>query len=90
MPVGNWHLQRQRNWHLHKRTEGPGEQDFSDSPCGYAASCIKKNNREVGPALVGIELADRVDLEPLLGRIAASGLDVQRLPPGTPIFHLLV
>jgi threonine dehydratase len=51
---------------------------------------IKKNNREFGPALVGIELADRGDYEPLLDRVAASGLDVQRLPPGTPIFHLLV
>ena len=51
---------------------------------------IKKNNREYGPALVGIELADRDDLGPLLERIAASGLDAQRLPPGTPIFHFLV
>jgi len=51
---------------------------------------IKKSNREVGPALVGIELADRADFEPLMARIAASGLDVQRLPPGTPIFRLLV
>jgi threonine dehydratase len=51
---------------------------------------IKKNNREFGPALVGIELADRGDYQPLLDRVAASGLDVQRLPPGTPIFGLLV
>ena len=51
---------------------------------------IKKNNREFGPALVGIELADRDDYEPLLSRVGASGLDVQRLPPGTPIFRLLV
>ncbi|HUO47791.1 MAG TPA: threonine ammonia-lyase IlvA [Acidimicrobiales bacterium] len=51
---------------------------------------IKKNNREYGPALVGIELADRADVDPLMERIRASGLDAQRLPPGTPIFHLLV
>ena len=50
----------------------------------------KKNDREFGPALVGIELGERGDLEPLLGRIAASGLDVQRLPPESPVFHMLV
>lgn len=51
---------------------------------------IKKNDREFGPALVGIELAERGDLIPLLDRITKSGLDVQRLPPDSPVFHLLV
>ena len=51
---------------------------------------IKKNDREYGPALVGIELADRADLAPLLERIAGSGLDIQRLPPDSPQFRLLV
>jgi threonine dehydratase len=51
---------------------------------------MKKNDREFGPALVGVELAHRDDLAPLLDRIAASGLDVQRLPPDSPVFHLLV
>jgi threonine dehydratase len=51
---------------------------------------IKKNDREFGPALVGVELADRADLAPLLERITASGLDVQRLPPDSPLFRLLV
>ena len=51
---------------------------------------IKKNDREFGPALVGVELAERTDLEPLLARISHSGLDVQRLPPDSPVFHLLV
>jgi threonine dehydratase len=50
----------------------------------------KKNDREFGPALVGIELAERADLAPLLERIAASNLDVQRLPPDSPVFHMLV
>jgi threonine dehydratase len=50
----------------------------------------KKNDREFGPALVGVELAERADLQPLLDRIAASGLDVQRLPPDSPVFHMLV
>jgi threonine dehydratase len=51
---------------------------------------MKKNDREFGPALVGIELADRGDLTPLLERIALSGLDVQRVPPDSPQFRLLV
>jgi threonine dehydratase len=51
---------------------------------------IKKNEREFGPALVGVELADREDLAPLLDRIAGSGLDVERVPPDSPVFHLLV
>jgi len=51
---------------------------------------VKKNDREFGPAVVGIELAHRDDLEGLVARIAASGLDAQRLPPDTPVFRLLV
>jgi threonine dehydratase len=51
---------------------------------------VKKNDRELGPALVGIELADQANLEPLLARIRGSGLDVQRLSPESPVFHLLV
>ena len=51
---------------------------------------IKKNDREFGPALVGLQLADRGDLAPLLVRIAESGLDVRLLPPDSPMFRLLV
>jgi threonine dehydratase len=51
---------------------------------------IKKNDREFGPAVVGIELADRNHLAPLLERVKLSGLDVQRLPPDSPMFRLLV
>ena len=51
---------------------------------------MKKNDREFGPALVGVELAARDDLGPLLRRIEVSGLDVQRVPPDSPVFHLLV
>ncbi|MGH9028115.1 MAG: threonine dehydratase, partial [Acidimicrobiales bacterium] len=51
---------------------------------------MKKNDRELGPALVGIELSSRDDLGPLLERIEASGLDVQRLAPDSSVFNLLV
>ena len=51
---------------------------------------VKKNNREIGPALVGIELATRGDLEPLLGRMERSGLHIERLEAGSPAFRFLV
>ncbi len=51
---------------------------------------VKKNNREVGPALVGIELASTTDLDPLLARMDASGLHIEPLPPGSPAFRFLV
>jgi threonine dehydratase len=50
----------------------------------------KKNDREYGPAVVGVQLAERSDLALLLDRIARSGLDVRLLPPDSPIFRLLV
>ena len=51
---------------------------------------IKKNDREYGPAVVGVQLAERTDLAPLLERIDWSGLDVRLLPPDSPVFRLLV
>ena len=51
---------------------------------------IKKNDREFGPAVVGVQLAERADLAPLLERIDTSGLDVRLLPPDSPVFRLLV
>lgn len=40
---------------------------------------FKKNNRETGPALVGIELTKKEDLQPLLKRMDKSGLKYQVL-----------
>jgi threonine dehydratase len=51
---------------------------------------VKKNNRETGPALVGIELEDRADLPGLLARMEAGPLDVERVPPGSPLFSFLL
>jgi threonine dehydratase len=51
---------------------------------------VKKNNREIGPALVGIELAAKTDLEPLLARMDRSGLHIERLEAGSPAFRFLV
>jgi threonine dehydratase len=51
---------------------------------------VKKNNRETGPALVGIEIDQRSDLEPLLARMAHSRLRITPVPPGSPLFTFLV
>ena len=51
---------------------------------------VKKNNREIGPALVGIELAARTDLAPLLERMALSGLHIEPLSADSPAFRFLV
>jgi threonine dehydratase len=51
---------------------------------------MKKSNREFGPALVGVEIGARDDLEPLLERITESGLHVERVPPDSPMFRFLV
>ncbi len=51
---------------------------------------VKKNNRETGPALVGIELDRPSSLDGLLARMAASPLQIERVPPGSPLFWFLL
>ncbi|MEV1166989.1 threonine ammonia-lyase IlvA [Nonomuraea sp. NPDC049784] len=51
---------------------------------------VKKNNRETGPALVGIELERAGDLDSLLSRMKASPLTVERIPPGSPMFTFVL
>jgi len=46
---------------------------------------VKKNNRETGPALVGIELERAEDLPGLLARMDDSPLEVERVPPGSAL-----
>ncbi|HEX7350708.1 threonine ammonia-lyase IlvA [Brachybacterium sp.] len=50
---------------------------------------IKRNNREEGPALVGLEIGDREDLEPLMSRMAASNMEIERIDPHDPIYRYL-
>jgi threonine dehydratase len=51
---------------------------------------VKKNNRETGPALVGIELQRAGDLTALLARMAASPLQIEQVPAGSPLFSFLL
>lgn len=50
----------------------------------------KKNNRDTGPALVGIELPDPSDIKGLRRRMAASPLQMQEIDPSSQIFKILV
>jgi threonine dehydratase len=51
---------------------------------------VKRNNREFGPALVGLELSRADDLEPLVGRMDASPLNCRRLEPDDPVSRFLI
>ena len=50
---------------------------------------VKRNNRDTGPALVGVELARKEDFAPLLARMADSPLQVQHLEPGSPLYSFV-
>ncbi len=51
---------------------------------------VKRSNRETGPALVGIELARREDIGPLLARLAGMSLVVEQVQPDHALFRFLV
>ncbi|WP_210424481.1 threonine ammonia-lyase IlvA [Gephyromycinifex aptenodytis] len=51
---------------------------------------VKRSNRESGPALVGIELANRHDLPGLLARMEESSMTVERIPSDSPFYRFLV
>jgi threonine dehydratase len=51
---------------------------------------VKKNNRETGPALVGIDLEDAADYDDLVRRMDESRLQIEPVPPGSPLFSFLL
>ncbi|GAA3356597.1 threonine ammonia-lyase IlvA [Saccharopolyspora gregorii] len=51
---------------------------------------VKRNNRETGPALVGLELGAPENLDPILKRMEAIPHRIQQVPPDSPLFHFLV
>ncbi len=50
---------------------------------------VKRNNRETGEALVGVELGSAAGLEGLRARMDESGLHVEALEPGSPAYRYL-
>ncbi|SDY77680.1 L-threonine ammonia-lyase [Geodermatophilus africanus] len=51
---------------------------------------VKRDNRETGAALTGIELGSAADFPALLARIEASPLRIQHVAPGTTAYRFLV
>ena len=51
---------------------------------------VKRDNRETGAALTGIELGSTANLTKLLARIEASPLTIQHVAPGTTVYRFLV
>lgn len=51
---------------------------------------IKKNSKEKGPALVGIEMKDRKDYEPLLSRMKEIGLNYKVIKSDDMLFNYLI
>ncbi|BBZ33862.1 threonine ammonia-lyase IlvA [Mycolicibacterium confluentis] len=50
---------------------------------------VKRNNRETGEALVGIQLGAASDLEGLLDRMSDSECHIELLEPGSPAYRYL-
>lgn len=50
---------------------------------------MKKNNRETGPALIGIDLDRPEGLSALLSRMEHSNLDIEKIPYDSPLFTFL-
>jgi threonine dehydratase len=51
---------------------------------------VKRDNRETGAALTGIEISEAAGLAGLLARIEASPLKIQHLAPGSTAYRFLV
>jgi threonine dehydratase len=51
---------------------------------------VKRNNRDFGEALVGIELGSAADLDGLLARMRATEIQVETIAPGSPAYRYLL
>jgi threonine dehydratase len=51
---------------------------------------VKRNNRETGEALVGIELGSSADFDGLLTRMRSSDMHVEALEPDSPAYRYLL
>jgi threonine dehydratase len=50
---------------------------------------VKRNNRETGPALVGVEIGSADGLSALLARMEKSPMEVERILPGSAAYRYL-
>jgi threonine dehydratase len=51
---------------------------------------VKRNNRETGEALVGIELGSAADLDGLLERMRTTDMQIEKLDPDSPAYRYLL
>jgi threonine dehydratase len=51
---------------------------------------VKRNNRETGEALVGIELGSAAGLDGLLERMQATEMQIEAIEPGSPAYRYLL
>ena len=51
---------------------------------------LKRNNRETGTALIGLQLGRASDFDGLVERMNASRIDCRHLKPGTPEYEFVV
>jgi threonine dehydratase len=51
---------------------------------------VKRNNRETGEALVGIQLGSSAHLDGLLARIRTTEIHFETLRPGSPAYRYLL
>ena len=51
---------------------------------------VKRNNRETGEALVGIELSSAAGLDGLLERMRATEMQIETIEPGSPAYRYLL
>jgi threonine dehydratase len=51
---------------------------------------VKRNNRETGEALVGIELGSAADFDGLLARMRATEMQIETIEPGSPAYRYLL
>ncbi|WNV84469.1 threonine ammonia-lyase IlvA [Umezawaea sp. Da 62-37] len=51
---------------------------------------VKRDNRETGAALCGVEIGSREDYDPLWSRMKASPLKIQHVAPGSTAYRFLI
>ena len=84
-----------KHYFLVNFTQKPGQlREFLDRVLGpdddiTLFEYVKRNNRETGAALVGIQLGTATGLHALLHRMEESGIECERLLPGTPAYEYL-
>jgi threonine dehydratase len=51
---------------------------------------VKRNNKERGPAFIGIEVKEKGDIESLISRMKASGFLFEEVTSDSPLFGLII